>query len=100
MSVAGAYFDRIVAPRAVNISFNKRTYKMYLKNNMKPTKDVADSWDFWNGRVFSNWKLVESLEFIKDFKGIDQNNWSFDNLVVLLKYMDDNKMRLELLKCL
>ena len=61
---------------------------------------MADSWNFWNSRIFDNWKIVESIEFMKDFNGIDKLGLALDELLVLIKSTHDDSFRLKILKAL
>ena len=61
---------------------------------------MTDSWNFWNSRIFNNWKIVENLEFVKDFNGIDRLGLALDELLVLINCAHDDLMRLQMLKAL
>ena len=61
---------------------------------------MTESWNFWNSRIFDNWEIVETIEFMKDFKGIDQLGLALDELLVLIKSTHDDKFRLNMLKAL
>ena len=61
---------------------------------------MTDSWKFWNGRIFDTWKVISSLLFIKEFKGIDKLGFDFEDMVALLYTIFDYEKRIIILKAL
>ena len=59
---------------------------------------MNNSWSFWNDRIFDNWHLIESLFFIKEFKGIDALGATFAELMALILNIPDYSKRLKLFK--
>ena len=45
---------------------------------------MASCWSFWTDRIFNNMKKVESLEFVKEFNGIDRLGLALDELLSLM----------------
>ena len=68
----------------LKLIFSKREYKTQLKFRKKNVISMEKSWTHFNNQIFENWKLIESLMFIKEYKGADELGFTFDELYALL----------------
>ena len=61
---------------------------------------MDDSWEFWCKRIVENWKVLESLNFIKKFKKTTELGFVFWEFFAIIKCFDDYHQRLKFLKAI
>ena len=59
---------------------------------------MEKSWNHYNNQIYENWKLIESLKFIKEYKGADKLGFTFDELHALLQSVEEPLRRFKLLQ--
>ena len=98
--VASSYFTWFDSPVKANIIFNTKKYLLPLKGTKKQKQSLGDSWSFWNEKIYKNWGIIESLRFIKRFRGIDGLGYELKELLAMILHIDDPLLRLKVLKAL
>ena len=68
----------------LKLIFSKREYKTKLKFRNRNCISMEKSWTHYNDQIYDNWKLIENLMFIKDYKKADEIGFTFDELYALL----------------
>ena len=98
--VARQYFIEFAHKVKATILFNNREYKITLTANKIPKQNLATSWSFWSKKVFKHWDLIDTLQFIKTFPGIDKLEYKIEELLAIILSIPNAQTRLKVMKAM
>ena len=88
-AVGSKYFDDFSLTVRVPVDFGVRTYSVGLTSVKRQKRDLVQSRDWWTAKFLNTWKMINCLEFIKEFEGIVKLKYSIEELMAMILSITD-----------